>query len=142
MALMEFLRKLRLLFEGFPKNHNLTLEGQPYCIQNISFAVNNDIKLRVTYSTMLPKLATDDMENFILKQLDKVGLPHNSFTGEALHLIVRSFDGILRKTKKVCLSCLIEAFRRQEKSIDIDSVNSVLIQPRHRLEKNSRDLHQ
>ncbi len=33
---MQNLRKLRLLLEDFPKNHNLILVGQPYLIQNIS----------------------------------------------------------------------------------------------------------
>lgn len=139
---MQTLRKLRLLFEDFPKSHNLILVGQPYLIQNISLAVNNDIKSRVTYSTILPKLAPDDMENFILGQLDKAGLPHNTYTQEALSLIVRSCDGILRKTRNLCLSCMVEALRRQKKTIDIDNVNSVLIQPHHRMEKNIRNLQQ
>ena len=139
---MQNLRKLRLLFEDFPKSHNLILVGQPYLIQNISLAVNNDIKSRVTYSTILPKLGPDDMENFILAQLDKAGLPHNTLTQEALGLIVRSCDGILRNTRNLCLSCMIEALRRQRKTIGIDTVNSVLIQPHWRIEKNIRNLHQ
>jgi MSHA biogenesis protein MshM len=139
---MQTLRKLRLLFEDFPKSHNLILVGQPYLMQNISLTVNNDIKSRVTYSTILPKLAPDDMENFILKQLDIAGLPHNTYTQEALSLIVRSCDGILRKVRNLCLSCMVEALRRQKKTIDIDNVNSVLIQPHWRMEKNIRNLQQ
>lgn len=139
---MQTLRKLRLLLEDFPKSHNLILVGQPYLMQNISLTVNNDIKSRVTYSTILPKLAPDDMENFILKQLDRTGLPHNTYTQEALNLIVRSCDGILRKVRNLCLSCMVEALRRQRKTIDIDNVNSVLIQPHWRMEKNIRNLQQ
>ena len=87
-------------------------------------------------------MGPDDMENFILAQLDKAGLPHNTLTQEALGLIVRSCDGILRNTRNLCLSCMIEALRRQRKTIGIDTVNSVLIQPHWRIEKNIRNLHQ
>jgi type II secretory pathway predicted ATPase ExeA len=47
---MANLHKLRLLFEDFPKNHNLILIGQPVLLTNLSLAVNQDLKSRVTYS--------------------------------------------------------------------------------------------
>jgi type II secretory pathway predicted ATPase ExeA len=133
---MHTLRKLRLLFEDFPKNHNIILIGQPQLLHNIALKVNNDIKSRVTYSTILRKLNPDDMETFILRQLDICGLAHNTFTQGALALIIRSSDGILRKARNLCLSCMIEALRSRKKIIDIDNVNRVLIQPHWRIEKD------
>ncbi len=133
---MQTLRKLRLLFEDFPKNHNIILVGQPELLHNLALRVNDDIKSRVTYSTILPKLNIDDMEQFILREMDSAGLPHNTFTEDALSLIIRSCDGILRKARNLCLSCLIEAVRSHKKIIGIDNVNLVLIQPHWRIEKD------
>jgi type II secretory pathway predicted ATPase ExeA len=133
---MQTLRKLRLLFEDFPKNHNILLVGQPQLLTNINLRVNDDIKSRVTYSAILPKLNADDIESFILRELDTAGLPHNTFTEDALSLIFRSCDGILRKARNLCLSCLIEAVRSRKKTIGIDNVNRVLIQPHWRMEKD------
>lgn len=131
---MDVLRQLRLLFEDFPKNHNLILFGQSDLLGKMSLTVNNDIKSRITYSTILPKLNPDDMDAFVLGQLDKAGLGHNTFTPEALDLIVRSADGILRRARNLCLSCLLEALRARTKTIGIDIVNKVLIQPHWRNE--------
>jgi type II secretory pathway predicted ATPase ExeA len=58
---MANLRKLRLLFEDFPKNHNLVLVGQPNLLANLDLAVNHDIKSRVTYSVITKRLNPDDM---------------------------------------------------------------------------------
>ena len=84
----------------------------------------------------LKKINPDDMETFILKELSTAGLPHNTFTENALALVVRSSDGILRKAKNLCLSCMVEAVRARKKIIDIDNVNSVLIQPHWRTDKD------
>jgi len=129
---MNTLRKLRLLFEDFPKNHNVILIGQASLLNNMSLSVNSDIKSRVTYSTITRKLNPDDMKNFILGQLDRVRLGHNTFTEEAIELILRSSEGILRKARNLCLSCMLEAVRLQEKQIDLQHVNRVLIQPHWR----------
>jgi type II secretory pathway predicted ATPase ExeA len=126
---MANLRKLRLLFEDFPKNHNLILIGQPVLLTNLALAVNQDIKSRVTYSVITKRLAPDDMSAFIHRELDRIGLPHNVFTSAALDLIVRSADGVLRKCRNLCLSAMLEAVRAATKTIDIDLVNRVLIQP-------------
>jgi type II secretory pathway predicted ATPase ExeA len=131
---MNTLRKLRLLFEDFPKNHNVILIGQPCLLNNINLSVNSDIKSRVTYSTITRKLNPDDMKNFILCQLDRVKLGHNTFTEDALELIVRSCEGVLRKAKNLCLGCLLEAVRMQQKQIGLENVNRVLIQPHWRKE--------
>ncbi len=126
------LRKLRLLFEEFPKNHNLILVGQPELLTKIRLSVNEDIHSRVTYSALVPKLNLDQIRDFILSQLDLCGLGHNVFTEEALALIVRSTEGVLRRAKNLCLSVLIEAVRDQTKTADIAQVNRALIQPHWR----------
>jgi MSHA biogenesis protein MshM len=123
------LRKLRLLFEEFPKNHNLILIGQPCLLAALDLGVNQDIKSRVTYSVIAKRLNADDMGDFIRRELDRAGLGHNTFTRPALDLIVRSADGVLRRARNLCVSCLIEAVRSANKTIDIDNINRVLLQP-------------
>jgi hypothetical protein len=65
----------------------------------------------------------------MLRELDRVGLGHNTFTRAGLDLIVRSADGVLRKARNLGVACLIEAVRSANKTIDIDNVNRVLLQP-------------
>lgn len=133
---MQTLRKLRLLFEDFPRNHNVILVGQPQLLNNMALRVNEDLKSRVTYSTVMKKLNPDDMEVFILGQLDQAGLPHNTFTEDGLALVIRSSDGVIRKARNLCLACMVEAVRTQKKKIGIDNVNSVLVQPHLRMDKD------
>jgi len=136
---IDSLRRLRLLFEDFPKNHNLVLIAQPGLLSKLSLTSNEDIKSRVTYSVLVPKLAPDDMTTFILNQLDQVALAHNTFTEEALDLIVRSSEGILRRTKNLCLGSLLEAVRDRTKTVDLKQVNRVLIQPHWRQQEYELD---
>ncbi len=131
---MANLRQLRLLFEDFPKNHNLILIGRPSLLGNLDLDVNHDIKSRVTYSVITKRLNPDDMRNFILRELDRIGLGHNTFTQNAIDLIVRSADGVLRQTRNLCVGCMIEAVRSADKTIDIENVNRVLLQPHWRKE--------
>ena len=133
------LRKLRLLFEDFPKNHNLVLIGQPILLSNLALAVNQDLKSRVTYSVIIKRLVRDDMVAFIHRELDHAGLGHDTFTEAALALVVRSADGVLRKARNLCLSCLVQAVRDRNKTIDIDNVNRVLIQPHWQKEVDLSD---
>ena len=135
------LRRLRLLFEDFPKNHNVILIGQPELLNNINLSVNQDIKSRVTYSIITKRLNPDDMRAFILSELDRIKLGHNTFTDEALELIVRSSDGVLRRTKNLCLSCMLEAVRQRSKTIGLDTVNRVLIQPHWRKEQDLQNIY-
>jgi len=134
---VDCLRRLRLLFEDFPKNHNLILIGQPKLLSTISLASNDDIKSRVTYSVIMPKLAPDTMETWLLSEFNRVGLGHNTLTQDALALIVRSAEGIIRRARNITLSCLLEAVRDQTKTVDLQQVNSVLRQPHWR---NSQDI--
>jgi type II secretory pathway predicted ATPase ExeA len=128
----ECLRKLRLLFEDFPHSHNLVLIGQPPLLQSLALSVNEEIRPRVTYSVILLRLGPEATEQFILAQLDRAGLGHNTFTPDALALIVRSSEGLLRRTRNLCLSCLIEAVRDQVRTVELKQVNRVLIQPHWR----------
>jgi type II secretory pathway predicted ATPase ExeA len=131
---LQCLRKLRLLFEEFPKNHNLILIGQSELLATISLSVNEDIRSRVTYSVLLERLAPDDMERLILGRLDRCGLGHHTFSQEALDLIVRSSEGILRKARNLCLGSLIQTVLDQSKTVGLAQVNHVLIQPHWRKE--------
>jgi type II secretory pathway predicted ATPase ExeA len=123
------LRKLRLLFEDFPKNHNLVLIGRPNLLANLDLAVNQDIKSRVTYSVIVKRLGPDAMRDFLFRELDRAGLGHNTFTRPAVDLVVRSADGVLRKARNLAVGCLIEAVRSGNRTIDIDNANRVLMQP-------------
>lgn len=131
---VDALRRLRLLMEDFPKNHNLILIAQPALLHTLALTVNEDIKSRVTYSVQVQKLAPDDMEAFVFSELDRVALAHNTFTPEALGLIVRSSEGVLRRARNLCLAALIEAVREQKRVVDLKEVNRVLMQPHWRRE--------
>ncbi len=129
---LDSLRRLRLLLEDFPKNHNLILIAQPGLLSSLSLSVNEDIKSRVTYSVLMPKLAPDDVESFIKAQLDRVALSHATFSPEAMQLIARSSEGALRATKNLCLGSLLEAVRDRTRTVDLKQVNRVLLQPHWR----------
>lgn len=54
---MTVLRKLRLLFDQFPKKHNIVLLGQTELMFYLSMKVNEDLKSRITFSEcILPLL--------------------------------------------------------------------------------------
>lgn len=126
------LRRLRLLLEDFPKNHNLVLVAQPGLIASLALTPNHDIQSRVTYSVLVPRLAPDDMANFIHRELDDVALAHATFTPEALGLIVRSSEGYLRRARNLCVASLLEAVRDRVRAVDLKQVNRVLLQPHWR----------
>jgi len=126
------LRRLRLLFEDFPKNHNLVLIAQPNLLAKLSLTVNDDIKSRVTYSVLIPKLAPDDMADFLRHELDRVALAHSTFSPEALGLVVRASEGLLRRARNLCIASLLEAVRDRTRTVDLKQVNRVLLQPHWR----------
>jgi type II secretory pathway predicted ATPase ExeA len=128
----ECLRKLRLLFEDFPRSHNLVLIGQPPLMQTLALSINEEIRSRVTYSVLMPRLAPEMIERFILDQFDAAGLAHNIFTLDALALVVRASEGLLRRTRNLCLAALIETVRDQTRTVDLKHVNKVLVQPHWR----------
>lgn len=128
----ECLRKLRLLCEDFPRSHNLVLIGQPSLMQTLALSVNEEIRSRVTYSVLMPRLSPEVVEQFILGEFDKVALGHNTFTQDALSLVVRSSEGLLRRARNLVISALIEAVRGQTRTVDLTHVNKVLMQPHWR----------
>ena len=128
------LRRLRLLMEDFPKNHNLVLIAQPTLMRTIYLGVNEDIKSRVTYSTILRKLTSEDLRQFLLDQFDRVGLGHNTISEEALNLVARSAEGYIRKARNLAVSSLLEAVRDKKKTVTLDHVNRALMQPHWRNE--------
>jgi len=98
----------------------------------LTLSINEEIRSRVTYSALLPRLSPEAVEQFILDQLDRAGLGHNTFSPEALALIVRSGEGLLRRTRNLCLGSLTEAVRDQTRIADLKHINRVLIQPHWR----------
>jgi len=136
---IDSLRRLRLVFEDFPKNHNLILIAQPELISTLNLALNDDLRSRVTYSVLLQKLVPDDAIQFILQQLDKVALGHNTFTDDALGLIARSSEGVLRRVRNLCIASMMEAVRDRTKTVDLKQINSVLLQPHWRRERDFDD---
>lgn len=89
------LRRLRLLFEDFPKNHNLVLIGRTSLLADLDLGVKQDIKSRVTYSAITKRLGPDAMKEFLLRELDRAGLGHSTVSPAAIDLVVSSADGVL-----------------------------------------------
>jgi len=129
---MIVLRKLRLLFEQFPKKHNLILLGQRDLLHYLSLNVNSDIKSRITYSANMPRQNDDDMERYIIKELEAVKMGINTFNESAMELIIRSAQGNLRLCRNLCYGSVIEACREAKKIVTITHVNGVLVQPHWR----------
>lgn len=126
------LRRLRLLFDRFPKNHNLILFGQTDLMHSLSMLTNKDIKSRITYSATLQPLSDDDLQLFIFDQLKRAGMGINAFDEGALNLILRNAEGNLRLCRNLCLASLIEAARESQKIVTITHINQILIQPHWR----------
>ena len=59
-------------------------------------------------------------------------LPHHTFTDDALHLVLRVSEGILRAVRNLCVGALIEAVRDRTKTVDLKQINAVLMQPHWR----------
>ena len=79
---------------------------------------------------MTRRLHDDVMREFIHRELDRLGLAHSTFTSGATELIIRSADGVLRRCRNLCFSAMLEAVRASAgRTIDIDVVNRVLLQP-------------
>ena len=129
---MDVLRKLRLLFDRFPKKHNLVLFGQRDLLYFLSMNVNQDLKSRITYSATLYGLNDEQIQSYIVDELEKVRLGVNTFDSGAVELIIRSAQGNLRLCRNLCYASLIETCREGERTVTIRHVNDVLIQPHWR----------
>lgn len=129
---MTVLRKLRLLFDRFPKKNNLVLFGQPELLYHLSMLANVDIKSRITFSQTLLPLNDVDLEQYIVKELEAVRLGINTFDAGATELILRSARGNLRLCRNLCYGSLVEACRQNKRIVTIQYVNDVLVQPHWR----------
>lgn len=126
---LDQLKQIRLLLEDFPKNHNLVMIGQPELMTTIKRRDNEDIRTRITQSAEFKSLSPNDILDYIHRQLDQVGLPHNTFTEAALNLILKVNNGNLRATKNLCVGGMQEAIRSQTRTVDHTEINRVLDQP-------------
>ena len=133
---LDALRKLRLLFEDFPRNHCLLLVAQPPMLEKLRLMVNNDIRSRITYSHIMKPLLAEELSAYIYRELDRVQLGHNTFSDEAMELILRSSEGLLRRCRNLCVSSMLEAVRDRVTIIDLDQVNRVLLQPHWRTQRD------
>src|SRR5258706_330665 len=52
----------------------LVLIGQSPLLQSLTLSINEEIRSRATYPVVLPRLAPETIEAFILGQLDRAGL--------------------------------------------------------------------
>lgn len=129
---IDVLRKLRLLFERFPKKHNLVLLGQPELMFRLSMMNNEDIKSRISYSKQVLPLNDADLTNFIVTELAAVGLGANTFDEAALLVILRSVQGNLRLCRNLCYATLIAACLDRQRICTVSHVNSALQQPHWR----------
>jgi len=109
------LRKLRLLFDRFPRRHNLILLGQPGLLHSLSLQVNQDIKSRVTYSATLLPLNDEALTAYIYRELNSVNLGQNTYNEAAIELILRSAEGNLRLCSNLCRGSLIDACSHSQK---------------------------
>jgi MSHA biogenesis protein MshM len=129
---MMVLRKLRLLFDQFPKKHNLVLFAQQDLLHYLSRNMNDDIKSRITYSKNILPLSDHELEQYIIKELEAVRLGANTYDSAATELITRSAQGNLRLCRNLCYGSLIETCLEGKRVVTISHVNNVLIQPHWR----------
>ena len=129
---MIVLRKLRLLFERFPKNHNLVLLGHPELMYRLSMLCNEDIKSRISYSKQILPLHDADLTSFIFAELSAVGLGANTFDDAALQVILRAVQGNLRLCRNLCCASLIATCLDHQRLCTVTHVNAALMQPHWR----------
>jgi len=124
---VDSLRRLRLLFEDFAKNHNLELISQPGLITKLALTVNEDIKSRVAYSALVPKLTAEDMNTFILAELGRFALaqPHVYPRSARPHRLL--LRGFLRRARNLCLSTLLEAVRDRTKNRRFETLRGAFV---------------
>ena len=126
------LRKLRLLFERFPKKHNLVLLGHPELMYRLSMMCNEDIKSRISYSKQLLPLNDEALARFIIDELAAVGLGANTFDEAAIQVVLRAVQGNLRLCRNLCYASLVAACLDQSRICRVSHVNAALTQPHWR----------
>jgi MSHA biogenesis protein MshM len=128
----QHLRKLRLLFEDAPASYAIVLFAQTELLARLALAVNDDLRSRVSYSALLRPLASDDLEAFVLRELDRCGLAHSRVDPAALRLVAASSGGILRHAANLTTAALVQAVRAQASTVATAHVNAALMQPHWR----------
>lgn len=128
----QHLRKLRLLLEESPDNYAILLFAQTELLAQLALYVNEDLRSRITYSAILNKLTSEDIESFILREFERVGLAHSRIDRPALNLIASSSEGILRHAVNLTTNSLIQAVRTQSTTVVTSHVNTSLMQPHWR----------
>jgi len=128
----DLLKRIRMLLEDFPKNHNLVLIGHLELMSMLKRRDHEDILSRITNSAEFKPLSPKHTEEFIYNQLDRVKLPHSTFTHESIQLIEKVSNGNLRAIKNLCVSSMVETVRMRVNNIDHPQVNRVLDQPHWR----------
>jgi type II secretory pathway predicted ATPase ExeA len=126
------LRRLRLLFERFPKRHNLVLLGHPELLHRLSLLCNEDIKSRISYSKQLLPLCDADLSSFIVAELAAVGLGVNTFDEAAAQVIARAVQGNLRLCRNLCYASLVATCLDRQRICTVAHVNAALLQPHWR----------
>ena len=129
---IDILRKLRLLFERFPKRHNLVLLGHPELLHRLSMLCNEDIKSRISYSKQVLPLHDADLIAFIVAELTAVGLGVNTFDEAALQVIARAVQGNLRLCRNLSYASLVAACLDRQRIVTVTHVNAALLQPHWR----------
>lgn len=126
------LRKLRLLFERFPKKHNLLLLGHPELMFRLSMMCNEDIKSRISYSRQVLPLNDADLTSFIIAELAAVGMGANTFDEAALQVVLRAVQGNLRLCRNLCYASLVATCLDHQRICTVSHVNAALQQPHWR----------
>lgn len=129
---IDILRRLRLLFERFPKRHNLVLLGHPELLHRLSMMCNEDIKSRISYSKQVLPLHDADLVGFIVAELAAVGLGVNTFDEAALQVIARAVQGNLRLCRNLSYASLVAACLDRQRIVTVSHVNTALLQPHWR----------
>jgi len=129
---IDILRKLRLLFERFPKKHNLVLLGHTELMFRLSMMCNEDIKSRISYSKQILPLSDGDVSSFIVAELGAVGLGVNTFDEAALQVILRAVQGNLRLCRNLCYASLVATCMDRQRICTVSHVNVALQQPHWR----------
>ena len=58
---------------------------------------------------------------------------HGPRADDALALVVRSSEGVLRRAKNLCRASLLETVRDRTRTVDLKQVNRVVLQPHWRV---------
>jgi hypothetical protein len=69
--------------------------SQPALNTTLQLRPQLDLKSSITHSAKIDALAPPALTAYILAQLDLAGLPHHTFTDDALGLILRISEGTL-----------------------------------------------